>query len=57
MKAENKKKETAPFRKIKSNKKVLSEQFQTQALYGLDIVIRRRKGKQDKRIVFSEKGQ
>ena len=57
MKAKNKKKETAPFRKIKSNKKVLSEQYQTQALDGLDIVIRRRKGKQDKRIVFSKQGQ
>jgi len=57
MKAKNKKKETAPFRKIKSNKKVLSEQYQTQAQDGLDIVIRRRKGKQDKRIVFSKQGQ
>ena len=54
MKAKNRKKHTIPFRRVKPDKQVLSEQYQTQAQGGIDIVIRRRKGKQDKRIYFSK---
>ena len=53
MKAKNRKKCATPFRRVKPHKQVLSEQYQTQAQGGIDIVIRRRKGKQDKRIYFS----
>jgi hypothetical protein len=54
MKAKNRKKHTIPFCRVKPDKQVSSEQYQTQAQCGIDIVIRRRKGKQDKRIYFSK---
>jgi len=54
MKAKNKKKYTTPLRRVKLDKQVLSEQYQTQAQGGIKIVIRRRKGKRDKRIYFSK---
>ena len=50
MEGKNRKKHTIPFRRVKPNRQVLSEQYQTQAQGSIDIVIRRRKGKQDKRI-------
>ncbi|MGB2927935.1 MAG: hypothetical protein WBB70_03390 [Desulfobacterales bacterium] len=54
MKAKNRKKCATHFRRVKPHKEVLSEQYQTQAQGGIEIVIRRRKGKQDKRIHFSK---
>jgi hypothetical protein len=54
MKAKNRKKYATPSIRVKLDKQVLSEQYQTQAQGGIEIVIRRRKGKQDKRIHFSK---
>ncbi len=54
MKAKNRKKYANPSIRVKLDKQVLSEQYQTQAQGGIEIVIRRRKGKQDKRIHFSK---
>ena len=54
MKAKNREKYVAPSIRVKPHKQVLSEQYRTQAQGGIDIVIRRRKGKQDKRIYFSK---
>jgi hypothetical protein len=57
LKTTNKKKESAIFCRVKINKQVISEQYQTQAQEGINIVIRRRRGEQDKRIHFSKQGK
>ena len=51
---EKKKKETAFFLKDKPYRRVTSEQYHFQIQDGTHIVIRRRRGKQDKRICFSK---
>jgi len=57
MKTKNRKKYIPPFIKDELDQQVLSEQYQTQAQGGIHIVIRRRKGKQDKRIYFSKQAE
>jgi hypothetical protein len=55
MKTKNKKKEkkeTALFLKDKLHRQMTSEQYQFQARGRTDVVIRRRKGEQDKRYFF-----
>jgi len=57
MKTKNKKKKTALFYRDKPNRQVPSGQYQFQAQDSTGIVIRRRRGKQDKRICFSKQGE
>ena len=54
MKTKNRKKETAFFLKDKPHRQMTSEQYQFQARARTDVVIRRRRGQQDKRIFFSK---
>ncbi|MBW2227682.1 MAG: hypothetical protein JRG99_10320 [Deltaproteobacteria bacterium] len=54
MKTKKKKKETAFFLKDKPHRQMTFEQYQFQARGRTDVVIRRRRGEQDKRIYFSK---
>jgi hypothetical protein len=54
MKMEEKKKKTVFFLKDKPYRRVTAEQYQLQTQGGTNIVIRRRRGKQDRRVCFSK---
>jgi hypothetical protein len=54
MKTKKKKKETALFLKDNQHRQVTSEQYQFQARGETDVVIRRRRDQQDKRIYLSK---